>query len=123
MPSPRHLTRRRFCLPGLLLVAAALTGWAAPRSWGTVSQERAMYERIQAGMEKSEVDSYLQQEWRVLRGEGGNWGVSEEWVAPNGARLTVDFDMTLHLTTKTFEEGDMSLRGRVARLVERVRRW
>ena len=114
MPPARFLTRRRLFLAALLLTAAlGVVGLLA--SWGTESPERATYNRIQVGMNNEQLDAILggwSCEWHV---EQSRWSY-ESWGAPNGATIDVSFDSDGRVTDKSFEEGDLSLTGRVKRL-------
>jgi hypothetical protein len=79
-------------------------------SWGTESPERATYDRIQVGMDNEQVDAILR-DW-LPEGLAGNL-----WQAPNGATVYVTFDSDGRVTEKSFKEGDLSLTGRMKRLV------
>jgi hypothetical protein len=123
MPFPPRLTRRRLCLAGLLLVAAALAGWAVLRSWEERSPERMKYDRIQVGMAEEEVDT-------IVAGVRVQWSSRTAhyvWLSgsreDNGASITVDFDADGRVADKEFHEGDQSFKARARRLVERIRRW
>jgi hypothetical protein len=119
MPSPHHLPRRRFCLAGLLLVAAALAGWTVLRSWEERSPERVAYERIKVGMTEEEVVA-ITSGW----GRHGNQGYMCLWISdsPHDPEIFV-FLESGKVTDKHFHEGDQSFKARARRLVERVRRW
>jgi hypothetical protein len=120
MPLARHFSRRRLCLAAALLAVAVLAAAVLLTSWGTKSAERARYERIEAGMDREQVKEILHG-W-LLVGMAGtvNW-FHEMWQAPNGAEIDVTFDSELRVTDKHFKEADLSLSGRVKRIVERVR--
>jgi hypothetical protein len=116
MPFPRYITRHRFCLAGLLLIAAALAGLAMLRSWEARSPERVQYDRIQVGMTAEQVDAVVTGERRRLKRCAEYWWESGPW-------MRVHFNEDMKVDGKEFDEGDQSLTARARRLVERVRRW
>jgi hypothetical protein len=123
MPSLRHLTRRRLCLAGLLLVAAALVGWAVMRSWEGRSSERVQYERIQVEMTEEEVDGIVGGIKLKWSGRTAHYDWLSGWPEADGPSISIEFGADGRVTEKEFHEGDQSFRARARRLVERVRHW
>ncbi len=118
MPLIRLGSRRRLGLAAIFLTAGFAVGaWMGSRD--TKSAERARYERIEEGMDRARVREVLR-DWAPRASFGtGPWSW-DSWRAPNGATVNVTYGADDRVAFKGFEEGDLSLVGKVRRLVGRA---
>jgi hypothetical protein len=115
-----YFCRRRFFWAVALLAAAAVGAAGLLAGWGTVSPERAVYDRIAVGISSEQVGAMLG-DWSPGMTIGSLYSYRTVWRAPNGARIILTFDSDDKVTRKEFEEGDRSLTGRLKRLAGRLR--
>ena len=117
MPPTRFLSRRRIILAALLLMVAAVGMVGLLAVWSKESPAKATYGRIEVGMSREEINV-------IMSGWGPRAGFSSmlrssSWGDPDGAMITVYFDMEGKVKGKHLQEADQSFMGKMKRLVGR----
>jgi hypothetical protein len=117
MPPARFLSRRRLGLALAVVMVAVLGVVGLLAVWERESRARATYDRIEVGMSREEINV-------IMSGWGPRAGFSSmlrssSWGDPDGAMITVYFDMEGKVKGKHLQEADQSFMGKMKRLVGR----